>query len=64
MSRLLRTLDRVAALVAILCSRFRVRSADLSAANTAFANAGKQDFIPPGNNARRDGDWLLVLEPK
>jgi hypothetical protein len=29
-----------------------------------FANSGKQDFIPPGNNADGDGDWLLVLEAK
>jgi hypothetical protein len=29
-----------------------------------FANSGKQDFIPPGNNTDGDGDWLLVLEAK
>jgi hypothetical protein len=25
-------------------------------------NAGQRKFIPPGNNADGDGDWLLVLE--
>jgi hypothetical protein len=29
-----------------------------------FANSGKPFFIPPGNNADGDGDWLLVLEVK
>jgi hypothetical protein len=27
-----------------------------------FPNSGKPYFIPPGNNADGDGDWLLVLE--
>jgi len=27
-----------------------------------FANAGKRNFIPPGNNSDGDGDWVLVLE--
>ena len=28
----------------------------------SFANAGTQDFTPPGNNGDGDGDWVLVLE--
>ena len=27
-----------------------------------FTNSGKHTFIPPGNNADGDGDWVLVLE--
>jgi hypothetical protein len=27
-----------------------------------FPNSGQQSFIPPGNNADGDGDWVLVLE--
>lgn len=27
-----------------------------------FTNSGQPYFIPPGNNADGDGDWLLVLE--
>jgi hypothetical protein len=27
-----------------------------------FPNSGHSDFIPPGNNADGDGDWVLVLE--
>ncbi len=27
-----------------------------------FANSGQRYFIPPGNNADGDGDWVLVLE--
>ncbi|HWV98477.1 MAG TPA: DUF4038 domain-containing protein [Candidatus Acidoferrum sp.] len=27
-----------------------------------FPNSGQSYFIPPGNNADGDGDWLLVLE--
>jgi hypothetical protein len=27
-----------------------------------LSNAGKHNFIPPGNNADGDGDWVLVLE--
>ena len=27
-----------------------------------FANIGRRQFMPPGNNHDRDGDWLLVLE--
>lgn len=29
---------------------------------TPLANSGPHSFIPPGNNADGDGDWLLVLE--
>ena len=27
-----------------------------------FANSDKHDFIPPGNNADGDGDWVLLFE--
>jgi hypothetical protein len=27
-----------------------------------FRNSGQSYFIPPGNNADQDGDWLFVLE--
>jgi len=27
-----------------------------------FANAGTQDFTPPGNNHDSDGDWVLILQ--
>ena len=31
-------------------------------AGSPFPNSGRPYFIPPGNNAAGDGDWLLVLE--
>ena len=34
----------------------------LSIAGSPFSNTGTRDFIPPGNNADGDGDWVLVLE--
>jgi hypothetical protein len=27
-----------------------------------FHNSGQSYFVPPGNNADGDGDWVLVLE--
>jgi hypothetical protein len=33
-----------------------------SIAGSPFANAGTQQFTPPGNNSAGDGDWALVLE--
>lgn len=29
-----------------------------------FPNAGWREFIPPGQNAAGDGDWVLILEAK
>ncbi len=34
----------------------------LSIAGSPFPNIGTRNFIPPGNNADGDGDWVLVLE--
>ena len=31
-------------------------------AGSPFANRGKRNFTPPGNNADGDGDWILILE--
>ena len=30
--------------------------------SSPIANSGQHNFIPPGNNADGDGDWILVLE--
>jgi hypothetical protein len=40
------------------------RGAFAPVAGSPFPNTGRQFFIPPGNNADGDGDWVLVLETK
>ena len=38
------------------------RGTFLAISGSPFPNTGQSYFIPPGNNADGDGDWLLVLE--
>jgi hypothetical protein len=38
------------------------RGTFVSIKGSPFTHSGKHEFIPPGNNADGDGDWVLVLE--